>query len=78
MIQKKDCNYNVTVEWEDRSISHEPHNILVMMPQKYVQNTDRNTTFWMNLDGNGFAVSPNQIENMRNIADMKSFHNTVQ
>ena len=23
----KECNYNVTVEWEDGSIMHEPHNI---------------------------------------------------
>ena len=34
-------HYNVTVEWEDGSIMHEPLNILVMMPQKYMQSIDR-------------------------------------
>ena len=58
----KGCNNNVTVEWGDRSIRHEPLNILVMMSQKIVQNSGRNMSYWMNLNGNSFTILPNQKE----------------
>ena len=65
-LRKKDpnykgCNYNVTVEWEDRSITHEPLNSFGHdAPETCAECQDRNMTFWMNLDGSSFVISPHQ------------------
>ena len=50
------ANKYEALEWEDGSITQNHFAVLVIMPLKYVQNTVRNMTSWMNLGGNGFAV----------------------
>ena len=77
----KRCSYNITVEWEDGSITHEPLNIFGHdAPEicvEYGQKHDLlNETGWKCF--HHIAKSKKKLQQMTYAAKLKSFHTTVQ
>ena len=80
-INYKCCNYNGTIEWEERSITHEPIPILGHdVPEIYAEYRQKHDLLdeprWKQFQH--IAKSKKKLQHMINAPKMKSFHNTVQ